>query len=41
MGPGGPPPSRTARLLWFAALWAGGVITVGAAAWAIRLAMGL
>jgi len=28
------------RLLWFAALWAGGVLAVGAVAFAIRLALG-
>jgi hypothetical protein len=25
------------RLLWFVALWAAGVLTVGAVAWVIRL----
>jgi len=27
------------RLVWFVALWAGGVLTVGAFAWLIRLAL--
>ncbi len=29
------------RLLWFAALWLGGVLTVGAVALALRLVLGL
>ena len=27
------------RLLWFVALWAAGVLSVGAVAWLIRLAL--
>ena len=27
------------RLLWFVALWAAGVVTVGAAAWLLRLVL--
>jgi hypothetical protein len=29
------------RLLWFAALWLGGVVATAAVAYAIRLAMGM
>jgi hypothetical protein len=29
------------RLLWFAALWAGGVLTVGALSYIIKLALGV
>jgi hypothetical protein len=29
----------TRRLMWFLALWAGGVVTVGVVAYAIRLAL--
>lgn len=28
------------RLLWFVGLWAAGVVTVGAVAWALRLWIG-
>lgn len=28
------------RLLWFVGLWAAGVLTVGAVAWALRLWIG-
>lgn len=38
---GGPPQSRVKRLLWFAALWAAGVLAVAAVAYAIRLVIGL
>lgn len=34
------PGSRGARLLWFVALWAGGVLVVGAVAFVIRLVIG-
>jgi len=37
---GGPPRSRAKRVLWFAALWAAGVLVVAAVAYAIRLAIG-
>lgn len=37
---GGPPPSPIRRLLWFAALWAAGVLVVAAIAYAIRFAIG-
>lgn len=38
---GGPPRSRVRRLLWFAALWAAGVLTVAAVAYGIRLVIGV
>lgn len=37
---GAPPPSRIRRLLWFAALWAAGVLVIAAIAYAIRFAIG-
>ncbi len=33
-------PQTTKRLMWFAALWLGGVAAVGALAYVIRLAIG-
>lgn len=38
---GGPPQSRARRLLWFAALWAAGVLAVVAVAYAIRFVIGV
>lgn len=35
------PPSRIKRLLWFAALWAAGVLAVATVAYAIRFAIGV
>jgi hypothetical protein len=34
-----PADSLARRLLWFAALWAAGVLAVGGIAWLIRLAL--
>lgn len=38
---GGPPRSRVKKLLWFAALWAAGVLVVAAVAYAIRFIIGV
>lgn len=38
---GGPPRSRAKRMLWFAALWAGGVLAVAVLAYAIRFMIGV
>ncbi|MBP7657975.1 MAG: DUF2474 domain-containing protein [Pseudoxanthomonas sp.] len=35
----GAPPSSWRRLAWFVAIWAGGVVALGAAAWLFRLLM--
>ena len=35
-----PAPSLARRLLWFAALWAGGVLSVAAVGYAIKLMLG-
>lgn len=37
----GLPRSRVRRLLWFAALWIAGVLTVAAVAYGIRLVVGV
>ena len=33
------PPSSWRRFAWFVAIWAGGVLALGAAAWLLRLFM--
>ena len=35
----GEPPSAWRRLAWVVAIWAGGVVALGAAAWLFRLLM--
>lgn len=40
-GGGGPPRSRAKRLIWFAALWAAGVLVVAVLAYAIRFMIGV
>jgi len=35
----GAPGTRLRRLLWFVALWAGGVLTVGIVGYAIKLVL--
>lgn len=37
--PKGEPPSAWRRFAWFVAIWAGGVVALGAAAWLFRLLM--
>lgn len=36
---GAPTPSSWRRLAWFVAIWAAGVVALGAAAWPFRLLM--